>query len=140
MHKHTKTDTTNIKITGNNHCSLKSLNSNELNSPIKKTHANRMDAKTVSIILLHTEADLSNKHRDYLRVKEYGDKVCSRDWRKGHPETAPPGDPSHIQLPNPGTIVDDKKCLMTGASYSYLLRGSARLTNTEVDAHRKPLD
>jgi hypothetical protein len=25
------------------------------------------------------------------------------------------GNPSHIQLPNPGTIVDAGKCLMTGA-------------------------
>jgi hypothetical protein len=53
------------------------------------------------------------------------DKVWSRDWRKGHPETAPPRDPSHIQLPNPDTIVESNKCLMTGAWYSCLLRGSA---------------
>jgi hypothetical protein len=26
--------------------------------------------------------------------------------RKGHPETAPPGAPSHIQSPNPDAIVD----------------------------------
>ena len=56
---------------------------------------------------------------------KYRDKVWSRDWRKGHPETAPPGDPSHIQTPNPDTIVDAKKCLLTGAWYSCLLRGSA---------------
>jgi hypothetical protein len=30
-------------------------------------------------------------------------------------ETAPPGDPSHIQLPNPDTVVDANKCLLTGA-------------------------
>jgi hypothetical protein len=30
----------------------------------------------------------------------------SRDRRNDHPETAPPGDPSHIQSPNPDTIVD----------------------------------
>jgi hypothetical protein len=29
-------------------------------------------------------------------------------------ETAPPGDPSHIQIPNTDTIVD-AKCLLTGA-------------------------
>jgi hypothetical protein len=40
--------------------------------------------------------------------------VWSRDWRKGHPETAPPGDPFYIQLPNPDTVVDAKKCLLTG--------------------------
>jgi hypothetical protein len=32
----------------------------------------------------------------------------------GHPETVPPRDPSHIQLPNPDTIVD-AKCLLKGA-------------------------
>ena len=31
------------------------------------------------------------------------------------PETAPPGDPSHMQPPNPDTIADVKKCLLTGA-------------------------
>jgi hypothetical protein len=35
--------------------------------------------------------------------------------RKGHPVTVPPGDPSHIQPPNPDTIVDANKCLLTGA-------------------------
>jgi hypothetical protein len=34
---------------------------------------------------------------------------------KGHPETAPPGDPSHIPLPHPDTIVDANKSLLTGA-------------------------
>jgi hypothetical protein len=57
---------------------------------------------------------------------KYGDKVWSRDWRKGHPEIAPPGDPSHIQTQNPDTIVDAKNCLMTEAWYSCLLRGSFR--------------
>jgi hypothetical protein len=32
---------------------------------------------------------------------------------KGHPETAPPGDPS-LQTPKPETIADAKKCLLTG--------------------------
>ena len=56
---------------------------------------------------------------------KYGDKVWSRDWRKGHTETAPPGDPSHIQLPNQDTLVDANKFLLTGTWYSYLLRVSA---------------
>ena len=63
----------------------------------------------------------NNIHR-----KKYRDKVCSRDWRTGHPETAPPGDPAHIQAPNPDYIADAKKCMLTGAWYSYLLRGIAR--------------
>ena len=29
-----------------------------------------------------------------------------------HPETTPPGDPCHIQLPNPNVIVDAGKCLL----------------------------
>jgi hypothetical protein len=37
--------------------------------------------------------------------------------------TAPPGDPSHIQLQNPDAIVDANKCLLTRAWYSCLLRG-----------------
>ena len=32
-----------------------------------------------------------------------------------HPETAPPGDPSHIQSPNPDTTVDANNCFLTGA-------------------------
>jgi hypothetical protein len=35
-------------------------------------------------------------------------------------------DPSHIQSPNPGIIPDAKKCLLTGAWYSCLLRGFSR--------------
>jgi hypothetical protein len=56
----------------------------------------------------------------------YEDKVLSTNWRKGHPETVPPGDSSHIQLPNPDTIVDAKKCMLKGAWYGCLLRGPAR--------------
>ena len=32
-------------------------------------------------------------------------------------ETAPPGNPSYIQSPNPDTILDAKKCLLKGAYY-----------------------
>jgi hypothetical protein len=31
------------------------------------------------------------------------------------PETAPPGDPSHVPTPNPDIIEETKKCLLTGA-------------------------
>jgi hypothetical protein len=37
---------------------------------------------------------------------------CGTDWRKGHPETASPRDPSHIQTPNPDTILDARKYLL----------------------------
>jgi hypothetical protein len=36
-----------------------------------------------------------------IHRRKYGDKVLSRDGRKGHPETIPPGDLSHIKLPDP---------------------------------------
>jgi hypothetical protein len=41
-------------------------------------------------------------------------KCGAETERKGHPETAPPGDPSHIQPPNPdlmvgcGEVLDDR--------------------------------
>jgi hypothetical protein len=47
--------------------------------------------------------------------KRYRDKMWSRDEGKGHPETSPSGDTSHIQSPNPDTSVDAYKCLLTGA-------------------------
>ena len=62
-----------------------------------------------------------NTHRS-----KYGDKVWSRDWRKGHPDTVPPGDSSHIQSPNLDIIVNAKKCMLEGAWYGCLLRGPAR--------------
>jgi hypothetical protein len=50
-----------------------------------------------------------NTHR-----RKFGDKVWNRDRRTGHLEIAPPEDPSHIQSPNPESIVDARKCLLTG--------------------------
>jgi hypothetical protein len=51
--------------------------------------------------------------------------VCGRDWRNDHPETVPPGDPSHIPPPNQDTIVVANKSLLTGIWYRCFLRGSA---------------
>ena len=42
-------------------------------------------------------------------------KCRAETTQKGHPETVTPADSSHIQLPNPDTIVDAKKCMLTGA-------------------------
>ena len=42
-----------------------------------------------------------------------------------HPETAPPGCPSHNQPPNADTIVYASKILLTGPRYSCLLWGYA---------------
>jgi hypothetical protein len=47
----------------------------------------------------------------FLRQTSVYWKVFPQD----HPETAPPGDPLHIQPPNPDTIVDAHKSLLTGA-------------------------
>jgi hypothetical protein len=52
-------------------------------------------------------------------------KTWSRDIRKGHSVTTPLCDPSHMQTPNPDTIADAKKHLLTGAWYSCPLRGYA---------------
>ena len=52
-------------------------------------------------------------------------KVWSRVFRKEHPDTTPPRNPSHIQLQNPDTTVDAHKCLLTGARYRCHLEGTA---------------
>jgi hypothetical protein len=57
----------------------------------------------------------SYKGEENNNGRKYRDKVWNRDLRKGHPETAPPGNSSHTQLPNADTIVDANKYLMTGA-------------------------
>ena len=41
--------------------------------------------------------------------------VTETKFRAETEENAPPRDPSHIQSPNPDTIVDANKCLLTGA-------------------------
>jgi hypothetical protein len=49
--------------------------------------------------------------------------LCEEIWRqnveqrlkKGHLQTAPSGDPSHIQSPNPDTIADAKKYMWIGS-------------------------
>ena len=46
-------------------------------------------------------------------VTKFGAETEERT--KDHPETAPPRGPSHIQPPNPDTIVEANKWLLTGA-------------------------
>ena len=53
-------------------------------------------------------------------------KNTDNNRRKGHPETGPPRTPSHLLTPNPDTIADAKKCLLTGVWHSCPLRSSAR--------------
>jgi hypothetical protein len=58
---------------------------------------------TASVLL---KRGIKNTH-----MRRYRDKVWNRDTSKGHLETIPPGDPAHVQLPNPDTIVNAKKLL-----------------------------
>jgi len=48
----------------------------------------------------------------YLR-EEIQRQSVEQKLRESHPETVPPGDPSHTQTPNPDTIADAKKSLLT---------------------------
>jgi hypothetical protein len=53
------------------------------------------------------------------------------EGRNDHPETAPPGDPFHIQPPNPDTIAYARKILLTGPWYTSLLWGYASAWQTQ---------
>jgi hypothetical protein len=81
-----------------------------------------------NIILSEVTQSQKNTHGIHSLInahgRSYSDKIWSRDWRKGHPETAMLGDPSHIQTLNPVTITDVNKWLLTGPWYSGLLRVS----------------
>jgi len=57
--------------------------------------------------------------------KEFQRPSSEKTWRNDHSETAPLGDPLHKQSPNPDTIADANKCLITEAWYSCFLWGSA---------------
>jgi hypothetical protein len=48
-------------------------------------------------------------------LKEIQGQRVEQKQKRGHSETAPPGDPSHTQTPNPDTFADAKKSLLTGA-------------------------
>jgi hypothetical protein len=60
----------------------------------------------------------------FLSIGKTGTKKWNRYWRKGHPETAPPRDPSHLQTLNPHTIAYIKKLLLTRTWYDCSLRYS----------------
>jgi hypothetical protein len=50
-----------------------------------------------------------------IPMKGVTETKCEAETEGYPPETAPPGDPFHIQLPNPNTNVDTNKILLTGA-------------------------
>ena len=52
-----------------------------------------------------------------------GTKKWSRDWKKGHPEIAPPCHPFHPQTPNLDTIANAKKWLQIGSWNRYPVIG-----------------
>jgi hypothetical protein len=81
---------------------------------LKNGEENRVDSS------IHLGRGEQNTHG-----RTYRDKVWSRDWRNDHLETESPEDPPHLQSPNPDSVVDANKCLLTGAWYSSLRRGSA---------------
>jgi hypothetical protein len=70
------------------------------------------------------------------------------EGRTDYTETAPPGDPSHKQPPNPYIIVYANKILLTGPWYSGLLWGYAStwqiktwmLTVSYWVEHRSPME
>jgi len=61
-----------------------------------------------------------------MNRRKYGDKVWSRDWRKGHPETAPPAVHPICRHQTQSLLLMAKKFMLTGSWYNCLLRGSAR--------------
>jgi hypothetical protein len=62
-------------------------------------------------------------------------KEWSKVWRKGHPETIPPRNASHLQTSNPDTFAVAKKSLLSRAKYSCRLRGSAGAWTIQMWMH-----
>jgi hypothetical protein len=61
----------------------------------------------------------------FLSIGKTGTKSEAETEVKTRPETAPPREPSHLQIPNAYTIADAKKHLLTGALYGCSLRASS---------------
>ena len=57
-------------------------------------------------------------------LKEIEEQIVEETLKERHAETAPPRDPSHRPTPNPYTIADAKKHLLTETWHSCSLRGS----------------
>jgi hypothetical protein len=67
------------------------------------TKLKKEDQRVEVSVLLRRQIKQTNKQTNTQRMK-YRVKLWSRDWRKGHSETAPPGYPSHIQSPKADTF------------------------------------
>jgi len=68
---------------------------------------------------------LLRRKNKYSWEEIQGQKV-EQGLKKRSSKDCLPGDPSYMQAPNPDTIVDDKKCLLTGDRFGCLLRVFAR--------------
>jgi hypothetical protein len=66
---------------------------------------------------------LKNINPEFLLSKENAGTKSGAETER---PSDPPRDPSHLLTPNPDTIADAKKCLLTGAWYSCPLRGPSR--------------
>jgi hypothetical protein len=60
-----------------------------------------------------------------LKKETQGEKNGAETQRKAIQRLPPPWNRSHVQTPNPDTIADARKHLMTEARYSCPLRDSA---------------
>jgi hypothetical protein len=78
-------------------------------------------------LALHSSTKKSNKHIEnwILSIKIYIAEMTPQLLQIGQ-------DPSHLQTPNPDTIADAKKCLLTGACYDWPLGGSARALTIQI--------
>ena len=81
-----------------------------------------------------------NREQNTMR-RSYREKIWSSNERMGHPEDAPPGDPSHNQPTNTDTIAfSSKDFAERSLIWLSLVRLCQCLANTEVDAHSQLLD
>ena len=64
--------------------------------------------------------------------EEIQGQIEEQGLKKRSTETASPGEPPHIQPPNPSIIADAKKCLLTGTRHGRLLRGSPRVIEIQM--------
>jgi hypothetical protein len=83
------------------------------------SHSDRYEIEAISKIL--TQWCSCPKERQGQQQQQ---QKWNRDRRKGYPETSPTRDPSHLQTPNPDTVEDATKCLLTATWYGCPLRGS----------------
>jgi hypothetical protein len=70
--------------------------------------------------------------------KEEQEQKWSSDWRKGHLRTAPPGDSSCLQTPNPTLLLLPRALTDRNLVWLLLGRSGQQLTNADEDAWSQP--